>query len=293
MMSELRSRLRLASATRTRRPGRRTLIWCAVIAGLWFVLGVGAPLLAPYDPTAVNVTPGNVPPFPPGPEHWFGTDQLGRDMLSRVLYGLRTSILIGVGVRTVVMVVGVLIGYLAAFSPGIARTLLLRTTDVMLAFPALLVAMAVTAVLGPSLGTLTLALVIIGWPDVARLVYGEALALRERDYVSAARTFGAGRWHVLRLHVLRPMAVQLGVAWSVGIPGAIMYEAGLSFFGFGVQPPMPSLGSLINDGRGYVYAAPWYLVFPTLTLCLLVVSLNLVGEAVARRFATRSSTERA
>lgn len=269
---------------------RQTLWLSASVIMAWIALGVVAPLLAPHDPTSVNTTWNGIhPPFSPNSTYWWGTDQLGRDIFSRVLVGLNTSILVGVGVRSMVMIVGIAIGYFAAFSPGWVRALLLRTIDIMLAFPALLVAMAVTAILGPSLWTLTFALVLISWPEVAKLVYGEVLVIREFDYISAARTFGASPFRILRTHTWRVLAPQLGVAWSVGIPGAIMYEAGLSFFGFGVRPPTPSLGSIINDGRGYIYDAPWYLLAPTLTLVVLVVSMNLAGEAFSRSLALRHS----
>lgn len=281
------SGFRMRSLTR-----QQTIVLSAGVVAFWLILGIVGPLIAPHDPDAVNtLRDGDSPPFAPSAEFWWGTDQLGRDIFSRVLVGLNTSILIGVGVRTAVMAVGIAIGYFAAFTPGWVRTILLRTIDVMLAFPALLVAMAVTAILGPSLWTLTLALVIISWPDVARLVYGEVLAIRERDFIAASRTFGGGSLHILFVHTLRALSPQLGVAWSVGIPGAIMYEAGLSFFGFGVRPPTPSLGSMINDGRGYIYDAPWYLLAPTLTLCVLVISLNLAGEAFANAIIKRSSIE--
>lgn len=283
---------------KVRKPGhkrltrRQTIVISAGVVVFWIVLGVLGPVLAPHDPDAVNtLRSGSSPPYAPDGEFWWGTDQLGRDIFSRVLVGLNTSILIGVGVRSAVMVVGIAVGYFAAFSPGWIRTILLRTIDVMLAFPALLVAMAVTVMLGPGLWTLTLALVIISWPDVARLVYGEVLAIRERDFIAASRTFGGGPLHILFTHTLRSLSPQLGVAWSVGIPGAIMYEAGLSFFGFGIRPPTPSLGSMINDGRGYIYDASWYLLAPTLTLCILVISLNLAGEAFANAITRKSSIE--
>lgn len=269
---------------------RQTLYLSASVVLGWIALGLIAPLLAPHDPNAVNTSWNEmVPPFAPNSTYWWGTDQLGRDIFSRVLVGLNTSILVGVGVRSAVMVVGIAVGYFAAFSPGWVSATLLRAIDVMLAFPALLVAMAITAILGSGIWTLTLALVIISWPDVAKLVYGEVLSIRELDYIAAARTFGAGPLRILTTHMWRVLAPQLGVAWSVGIPGAIMYEAGLSFFGFGVRPPTPSLGSMINDGRGYVYDASWYLLAPTLTLVVLVVSMNLAGEAFANSLAQRHS----
>lgn len=249
---------------------------------LWILVGVVGPWLAPYSPTATNVTPEAVPPFPPSAEHWLGTDQLGRDLLTRILYGLRTSIVVGVVVRTLVMVAGGVLGILAAMSTRWIAAAIMRMADVVLAVPALLVAMGVTAALGPSLSTLVLALVITGWPEVTRIVYGEALSIKERDFIMASRMMGARAPRIYARHVVPNMARLLGVAWSIGIPGAIMYEAGLSYFGFGIQPPAASLGSLIAEGQDYATVAPWFLVAPTVVLMVLVVSFNVAGDVLGR-----------
>lgn len=261
-----------------RRRFRRRYAVAAALLGAWLVIGVLGPLLAPYPPDQTSLTADSVPPFPPSVEHLFGTDQLGRDLLSRTLYGLRTSLLVALAIRLVTMVIGVAVGLAAAEAPGFTGRVLIRTADVFLALPPLLVALTITAVLGPSLVTVTVAVVAIGWPDVARLTYAEARRLLATDFVEASRALGGTRPQIVGRHLLPALTPQLAVAFSVGFPGAIMYEAGLSFFGLGVQPPDASLGTLIASGRSFVTVAPWMLVIPVVVLAVVVVSLNLAGD---------------
>jgi ABC-type dipeptide/oligopeptide/nickel transport system permease subunit len=258
-----------------------SMVFIVVLA----VIGLLAPVIAPKDPTEIEIfreVDGEMvnPPFPPSGQNWFGTDQLGRDIFSRVLYAIRTSLVIGLLVRGGVMIVGVCLGLIAGYLPGVVAKATMRLTDVMLAFPALIIAMAVTAILGPSLSTVIIALVLVGWPDVTRLVYGQTLGIRASDYVVAARALGANNFRIIARHILPNIASPIIVAFSMGIPGAIMYEAGLSFFGFGIQPPMPSLGLIISDGRGYMTVAPWYTIFPGLTLVAIVLAFNFLGEGL-------------
>ena len=243
---------------------------------------------APYivaDPTQIEMRREQdgetiTPPFPPNPRNLFGTDQLGRDIFARVVFGLRTSLIVGILVRGLSMVAGTLLGLISGYFPKAVDDIIMRITDIMLAFPVILLAMTVTAVLGPGLVTVCVALALVAWPDVARLVRGQVLAIKEQTYVESARSVGAGDWRILLRHVLPNCMGPIIVAFSMGIPGAIMYEAGLSFFGFGIQPPTPSLGSIISDGRGYITVAPWYPGFPGLVLTLLVLSVNLVGDGL-------------
>ena len=244
--------------------------------------------LAPFivsDPTQIEMRRERdgetiTPPFAPNARNLFGTDQLGRDIFARVVFGLRTSLIVGLLVRGLSMAAGTLLGLISGYFPTIVDSIIMRITDIMLAFPVILLAMTVTAALGPGLVTVCLALALVAWPDVARLVRGQVLAIREQTYVEAARSIGAGNWRILLRHVLPNCMGPIIVAFSMGIPGAIMYEAGLSFFGFGIQPPTPSLGSIISDGRGYITVAPWYPGFPGLVLTLLVLSVNLVGDGL-------------
>lgn len=269
--------VRAAPQAPERRWRRRHVVAAVLVVG-WLLIGVLGPFLAPYDPDRTSLTADSVPPFPPGPEHLFGTDQLGRDLLSRLLHGLRTSLLVALAIRLLTMLLGVAVGLAAAEVPPFAGRVLIRVADVFLALPPLLVALTITAVLGPSLPTVTLAVVAIGWPEVARLTYAEARRLRATDYVEAARALGGTRLQVVGRHLLPALAPQLAVAFSVGLPGAIMYEAGLSFFGLGVQPPDASLGTLIAEGRSFVVPAPWMLVVPVAALAVVVVSLNIAGD---------------
>ena len=244
--------------------------------------------LAPFivsDPTQIEMRRERdgetiTPPFAPNARNLFGTDQLGRDIFARVVFGLRTSLIVGLLVRGLSMAAGTLLGLISGYFPTIIDSIIMRITDIMLAFPVILLAMTVTAALGPGLLTVCLALALVAWPDVARLVRGQVLAIRKQTYVEAARSIGAGNWRILLRHVLPNCMGPIIVAFSMGIPGAIMYEAGLSFFGFGIQPPTPSLGSIISDGRGYITVAPWYPGFPGLVLTLLVLSVNLVGDGL-------------
>lgn len=221
-------------------------------------------------------------PFPPSPQNFFGTDQLGRDIFSRVLYGLRTSLEIGLLVRGLTIIAGTILGIIAGYTGGIADSAIMRTVDILYAFPVILLAMAITAVTGPGFNTIVLALVIVSWPDVARLTRSQALSLRQAPYAEAARALGASTTHIMSHHIVPNMLDTVVVAFSIGVPGAIMYEAGLSFFGFGIQPPDPSLGSIIADGRGYITSAWWYPLFPGLVLVLITVSFNLLGDGLAR-----------
>ena len=262
---------------------RLPLVGAGVIL-LFVLLAALAPFIV-SDPTQIEMRRERdgetiTPPFAPNVRNLFGTDQLGRDIFARVVFGLRTSLIVGLLVRGLSMAAGTLLGLISGYFPTIVDSIIMRITDIMLAFPVILLAMTVTAALGPGLVTVCLALALVAWPDVARLVRGQVLAVRVQTYVEAARSIGAGNWRILLRHVLPNCMGPIIVAFSMGIPGAIMYEAGLSFFGFGIQPPTPSLGSIISDGRGYITVAPWYPGFPGLVLTLLVLSVNLVGDGL-------------
>ncbi len=277
--------------------------WQALIRNIPAMLSLGfivvlvlvaifAPLIA-RDPKAIEMrrTVGNEvlnPPFSPSMQNLFGSDQLGRDIFSRVIFGLRTSLIVGIIVRGLTMVVGALIGLISGYFGGFVDIIIMRITDIMLVFPVLLLAMTITAILGPGLSTVCFALVLVAWPDVARLIRGQVLFIKNQTYVKAAKSCGAKNSRILFRHILPNCLGVIIVAFSMGIPGAIMYEAGLSFFGYGIQPPMPSLGSLIADGRGYITTAPWYPGFPGIVLTLLVLSFNVLGDALVDSFDPRA-----
>lgn len=262
----------------------------AAMAGLiiifWFVLlALLAPLFPSLDPEAIEsrrVVDGEtiLPPYAPSLKNIMGTDQLGRDIFARVLYGVRVSLLVGVVARGLTMLLGVTLGVISAYYGGWVDSLIMRITDIFLAFPVMLLAMVITLILKPSLMTVCVAIMLVGWPDVTRLIRGQALKLKNKDYVKASRALGArDSWIILR-QVLPNCLSLIIVSFSMGVPGAIMYEAGMSFFGYGIQAPTPSLGNMIADARGYMTVCPWYILFPGLTLVLIVVAFNIFGDGL-------------
>ena len=254
-------------------------------AGLFLLAFFGAvaaaaPLIAPYSPYAQDLLRGL---DPPSPAHPMGLDLLGRDVLSRVIHGARVSFAAGFVVISVSGLIGVLIGGTAAVRGGRADMLLMRIVDVAQAFPGILLAIAVMAVLGPGFGNLLIALCLTGWAGFARLARGQMLSLREREYVRAAVAAGAGNWRIVTRHLLPNAAAPLLVEAAFGMASVIVAEAGLSFLGLGVQPPAPSWGSMLNEGRAFLLIAPRLTVFPGLCLMLLALAVTLVGDALRDR----------
>jgi ABC-type dipeptide/oligopeptide/nickel transport system permease subunit len=252
---------------------------------VYVLIAIFAPYIATHDPMAVKTSrqvngEKQYAPFPPSSEHWFGTDQLGRDIFSRVVYGVRVSIIVGIIARGLSMLLGVTLGLISGYYGGVVDNVIMRITDVFFSFPAILLAMMVTMVLGSGLWTVCLAIMLVGWPDVARLVRSQVLSVRNKEYVTAIKALGGSTSRIMVKHILRNCLGIIVVAFSMGIPGAVMYEAGLSFFGLGLRPPIPSLGSIIADGRGYIIFAPWYSLFPGLALAIFVLCCNVVGDTL-------------
>lgn len=253
----------------------------AAIVLIVLVSAIAAPWVAPHDPAAQNLAarldgPSRVHPF--------GLDELGRDILSRVLLGTRVSLLVGLVVVGVSATVGVFFGSMAGYYGGRADQVISRIMDVLLAFPGILLAIALVAVLGPSLVNVVLALTVIGWVGYARLVRGQVLRAREFEYVVAARALGAGTWRVLLRHVLPSTLPAVTVQSTLGMAAAILSEAALSFLGLGVQPPTPSWGTMINGGRAHLLDAPHLTIFPGLCLALVVLGFNFLGDGLRDRF---------
>lgn len=250
------------------------------IAILFILAAIFAPFIATHDVTAQNLLARYA--MPSG-EHWFGTDSLGRDVFSRVIFGARISLQVGITVVTVSTVVGTVIGAIAGFYGGwVDKFLSGYLFNVVLAFPGLLLAIAMVAFLGAGLGKLIFALCIIGWVGYARVIRGQVLKVREYDFVQAARALGASNMRILFTHIL-PNAIQpLIVQASLGMAGAVLSEASLSFLGLGIPPPAPSWGTMIEEARGLdiLYNAPHVLFFPGIAIALTVLAFNFIGDGL-------------
>ncbi|MFI5179462.1 MAG: ABC transporter permease [Vicinamibacterales bacterium] len=235
------------------------------------------PWLTPHDPAAQDLA---LRLAGPSLSHPFGLDELGRDILARVLAGARISFLVGLTVVSVSASVGTLLGAVAGYFGGVLDEVISRAIDLLLAFPGLLLAIALVAVLGPSLANVLFALTIIGWVGYARLVRGQVLRAREFEYVQAARAQGASVWRVLWRHVVPAALPVVVVQATLGMAGAIIGEAALSFLGLGVQPPTPSWGTMLNGGRAHLLDAPHLTIFPGCAIALLVLGFNFLGDGL-------------
>ncbi len=248
----------------------------ALMVAAWLLLAAGAPLVAPYAPLQQDIVHRLTPP---SWTHWAGTDTVGRDVLSRVIYGARISIPVGVISVSLAVVLGTLVGGFAGFLGGPADEALMRATDIMLAFPTVIMAMVITAALGPGVRDAVIAIMIAWWPSYARLTRGTVLSVREREYIDAARSLGVSPARVLFRHVLPNAMSPTLVLGTLDVGQAILVFASLSFLGLGPPPELPEWGSMIATGRNYLHQ--WWLgTFPGLALLTLVVALNLVGDGI-------------
>ncbi len=266
-----------------RRDSTRIIVG-GVLLALLAAAALGARWLAPYDPVAQDLA-ANL--SPPDAEHPLGRDKLGRDILSRVVYGARVSLAVGVVTVTVAVAIGLLVGAVAGWAGGWIDEALMRIVDVLLAFPGLLLAIALTAVLGPSLRNVVLALCAIGWTGYARLVRGEIRRMREREFVEAARALGTPASRIVVRHLLPLVAAPVLVQATFGMASAIVAEASLSFLGLGAQPPTASWGAMLNDGRAFVLIAPHLTIFPGVAIMLTVLALNFLGDGLRDRLDVR------
>jgi peptide/nickel transport system permease protein len=257
--------------------GRRTAAFGLGLTGVLVVTALLAPWIAPYRPDEIHPIDSLTPP---SLRYLLGTDDLGRDVLSRIVYGARVSLMVGAIAIGIAALVGVPLGLLAGYAGGQADALLMRLMDALLAFPAILLAIALMAVLGPSLHNAMVAIGIIYVPTFARITRANVLSLREKEFVEAARALGAGSLYVAALVVLPNCLSPLIVQGSLGVANAILVEAALSFLGLGVQPPDPSWGSMLAFGRSLLSQAPWYATFPGLAIFVTVLSLNFLGDGL-------------
>jgi peptide/nickel transport system permease protein len=249
----------------------------ALIVILIVLGGLLAPLLGRYDPLAQDLRLGS---SAPSPQHFFGTDKLGRDVFARMLFGARVSVAIGFVAVGVAITAGTAIGVVAGFFRGTVGGVLMGAMDVMLAFPSIILAIAITTVLGPSITNLMLALGIVYVPQYARLARSSTLAVAQLEFIEAARALGVPTVRTLARHVLPNIAAPLLVQATLGIATAELEAAGLSYLGLGARPPAPEWGAMLNDARDYWVSAPWALIFPGLAITALVLGFNLLGDGL-------------
>jgi peptide/nickel transport system permease protein len=254
----------------------------AVVIALAVLAALFAPWLAPFDPGEQffdGLTLEGAPK-PPDSTYLLGTDLLGRDLLSRLLFGARASLVIGLVANAAAVLIGAALGATAGFVGGRVGDALMRFTDLMMAFPALLLAIALAAILKPSLWIVALVIALVNWVQIARVVYTQTRALGEREFIEAARSLGAGSGRILARHIVPHLLPTLLVWGTLGIATTVLLEAALSFLGIGVQPPTPSWGGIIFESQSYFLSAPWLVFFPGAAILLLALAFNLVGEAL-------------
>jgi len=257
---------------------RNQLACCgAVVVGILVAIAVLAPALAPWDPNKTDmkrILDG------PSTKHWLGTDQLGRDVLSRLLYGSRISLAVGFVSVGIAVLIGIVLGAAAGYNGGIVDAFIMRLVDLMLVFPRFFLLLAVLAFLKPSIWAIMAVIGLTGWMGVTRLVRAEFLALREREFVIWSESIGAGAMRVIFKHILPNALAPVLVAMTLGIPAAILTESGLSFLGLGVQPPYATWGNILNDGKDLITYAWWLTLYPGLAILVTVLSYNLMGEGI-------------
>lgn len=250
-----------------------------IILALMYIIALLAPLLAPYDPIAqTDIVRTSF--MAPNAEHWLGTDRFGRDVLSRILYGARISLSIGFIATLISVTLGTVIGALAGYFGGKIDAALMRFTDMVLAFPRLVLLIMIVALFSPSIAVMIIVLGLTQWPGTTRIVRGDVLSLREREFIQAAHALGMGKTRIIFRHLIPNVLAPVIVTATLGIGNTIVLEAGLSFLGLGVQPPAPSWGNMVADGRDSLLGAWWVATFPGLTIVLTVLAFNLVGDGL-------------
>jgi peptide/nickel transport system permease protein len=253
-----------------------TLLGLCIILAL-IVVAIFASSIAPYDPNFIDSV-GRLKP--PSFKHPFGTDTLGRDLLSRIIHGARISLLVGLAIVGLAATLGSLLGLIAGYFGGKIGEVIMRMTDIFLAFPYLILAMAVTAALGPSLMNAMLAMAVVWWPMYARLMYSEVIVIKKMLFVEAARSIGVKKGRLLFRHVLPNSLTAVLIQGTLDFGAAIMYSAALSFIGLGAQPPLPEWGAIISDSRHYLMFAWWYPTFPGLAIFIAILGTNLLGDGL-------------
>jgi peptide/nickel transport system permease protein len=247
-----------------------------VVAAL-FLISLLAPLIAPWEPNTINAWSVL---SPPSWQHWFGTDELGRDVLSRIIYGARISLKVGFVAVGIAVSIGTVVGLVSGYYSGLVDTVMMRFVDIMLCFPAFFLILAVITIREPSIWNIMIVIGLTGWMGVSRLVRAETLSIREMDYIQAARCIGCSDARIIFRHILPNAISPVLVSASLGVGGAILTESALSFLGIGVLPPTPSWGNILTSGKDYIEFAWWLSLFPGLSILITVLAYNLLGEGI-------------
>jgi peptide/nickel transport system permease protein len=265
---------------------RLALVGLAIVS-LLVVIAIGAPLIATHDPNFVDLVASRQGP---SREHWLGTDDIGRDVFSRVVHGARVSLSVGVVAVTIYVVIGTVLGAVSGYFGGRVDSVIQRLTDAVMCFPSLIIIISAVAILGPSIYNVMLVIGLLSWPAICRIVRAQFLGLREREFVEAARSMGAGNARIIFRHILPNAIAPIIVAATFGIASAILTEAGLSFLGLGVQPPTASWGNLVNTAQSaaVLKQMPWLWIPPGSLIALAVLSINFVGDGLRDTFDPRS-----
>ncbi|MEW5949185.1 MAG: oligopeptide ABC transporter permease [Thermodesulfobacteriota bacterium] len=249
----------------------------AGVVWLLFIVSLAAPVLSPYDPSYIDIKSILEPP---GHEHLLGTDQLGRDVLSRIIWGGRISLMVGFVAVGIAMVIGVFLGAMAGYYGGYVDTVIMRFVDIMLCFPTFFLILAVVALLEPSIWNIMVVIGATGWMGMARLIRAEILSIKERDYVLAARALGASHTRIIWRHIIPNAMAPVLVSATLGVAAAILTESALSFLGIGVQPPTPSWGNILTAGKDSIEVAWWLSFYPGMAILITVLGYNLLGEGI-------------
>jgi peptide/nickel transport system permease protein len=253
-----------------------------IVIAIFVLAALLAPVLSPYSPSEQFFDGLTLEgsPLPPGPRFWFGSDTNGRDQFSRLLYGARTSLMIGIVANGLAVAVGAALGIVAGYLKGFTGAAIMRFTDLMMAFPPLLLAIALAAILKPGLNIVILVIALVNWVQIARVIYAETIAISEREFIEAARAMGASTGRILWRHILPHLIPTIIVYGTLGIATTVLLESMLSFLGRGVQPPTPAWGMMIFESQSYFLNAPWLVFIPGAAILILALAFNLVGDGL-------------
>lgn len=255
----------------------KTATMGAIVILLFSLAALLAPWIAPYDPAAMNLAERLQAP---NWQHWLGTDEIGRDVLTRIMYGGRISLTIGIVPSLISLIIGTLLGLIAGYVGGFLDSCIMRLADIMLAFPSLLLAMVIMYIMGASTFNLFIALSLINWASTARVVRSQTLSLKEKEFIEAAQSMGVSSWMIMIRHILPNCLPNMIVLFTMSIPSSIMSEASLSFLGVGAQPPTASWGLMVSQGKQYANSCPWLLLVPGLAILVIVMAFNFLGDGL-------------